>query len=187
VNATLPAAASARHFHFRRLVARHERGAAAERRSPARPARRCVRDYLGPGAALWFEVPWVSAAHCGRTRTGSSRTFGSWWANTFWNGTHRFAPGERLLVPMDARTTAGPTGPADYAFYAVGGWSWSVPWIAGLYALACEAKPDLTPQEFWATALKTGRTVKVSLDKETAELGTIADPLALIQALKPGF
>ncbi|MGD0538735.1 MAG: S8 family serine peptidase [Verrucomicrobiota bacterium] len=112
---------------------------------------------------------------------------GSWWANTFWNGTHRFAPGERLLVPMDARTTAGPTGPEDYAFYAVGGWSWSVPWIAGLYALACEAKPDITPQEFWATALKTGRTVKVTLDKETAELGTIADPMALIQALKPGW
>jgi hypothetical protein len=62
-----------------------------------------------------------------------------------------------------------------------------VPWIAGLYALACEAKPDITPQEFWATALKTGRTVKVTLDKETAELGTIADPMALIQALKPGW
>jgi hypothetical protein len=110
---------------------------------------------------------------------------GSWWAPQFWNGPGRFRPGERLLVPMDARTTAGPTGPDDDAFYASAGWSWSVPWIAGLYALACEAKPDVTPQAFWATALKTGRTVPVTRAGETAELGTLADPVALIRALKP--
>jgi hypothetical protein len=110
---------------------------------------------------------------------------GSWWAMQFWNGPGRFQPGERLLVPMDSRAPAGPAGPDDYALYASAGWSWAVPWISGLYALACEVKPEVTPREFWSAALRTGRTIRVTRDGETAELGTLADPVALIQALKP--
>ena len=47
-----------------------------------------------------------------------------------------------LLVPMDSRTTASPTGPQDYVFYRSGGTSWTAPYLAGLYALACQVKPD---------------------------------------------
>jgi len=65
---------------------------------------------------------------------------------------------EALLFPMDSRTTASPTGVDRYAFYRLGGLSWSVPWAAGLYALACQVKPDLTPELFWKTALETGDT-----------------------------
>jgi len=108
---------------------------------------------------------------------------GSWWASVFWSGQRRFGPGERLLVPMDARAVASPTGTDHYVYYSSGGWSWSIPWIAGLYALACEVKPDLDPGLFWATALKTGRTVSVTRKGETLDLGTIADPVALIEAL----
>lgn len=61
-----------------------------------------------------------------------------------------------LLIPMDARTTAAPTGSADYAFYRQGGWSWVAPYLAGLYALACQVKPDVTPELFWKKALETG-------------------------------
>ena len=112
---------------------------------------------------------------------------GSWWAQSFLDGSRRFAPGQRLLVPMDSRTTASPTGPEDYVHYSAGGWSWSVPYLAGLYALGCQVRADLTPALFWDTALKTGRTVKVSHGTETLELGTVADPGALIEALrKPG-
>jgi hypothetical protein len=61
-----------------------------------------------------------------------------------------------LLVPMDARATASPTGAEDYVFYRQGGISWTVPYLAGLYALACQVKPDVTPERFWAAALATG-------------------------------
>jgi len=50
-----------------------------------------------------------------------------------------------LLVPMDSRTTASPTGTSDYVFYRQGGWSWATPYLAGMYALAVQVKPDITP------------------------------------------
>jgi hypothetical protein len=60
-----------------------------------------------------------------------------------------------------------------------------VPWIAGLYAVACQADPAITPQRFWAEALKTGRTIRITKDGEQLEFGTIADPVALLAALQP--
>jgi hypothetical protein len=109
---------------------------------------------------------------------------GSWWAPMFWDGLQRYAPGERLLVPMDCRTLASPTGPNDYVFYWSAGWSWSVPWISGLYALACQVKPDITPELFWAEALKTGRTIHLTKEGDSIEFGTIANPVALIARLQ---
>ena len=106
---------------------------------------------------------------------------GSWWAARFWDGKGRFAPGQRLLVPMDARCTASPTGPHDYVFYPEGGWSWSVPWLAGLYALTCQVNPDITPEQFWAAALKTGDNVRISQNGNELQFGTIANPVALIE------
>jgi hypothetical protein len=85
---------------------------------------------------------------------------------------------------MDARTTASPTGNEDYVHYDSAGWSWSVPWIAGLYVLACEVRPDLTPAIFWSEALATGRTVQLPLGGKDVEFGTIADPVALIEHLR---
>lgn len=109
---------------------------------------------------------------------------GSWWASAFWSGYRRFLPGERLLVPMDDRTTASPTGATDYVFYSSSGWSWAVPWISGLYALACQVKPDITPEVFWAEALKTGKTIRLKHETEDIEFGTIADPVALLESLQ---
>jgi len=63
-----------------------------------------------------------------------------------------------LLIPMASRTTAAPTGDSDYAFHRQGGWSWVAPYLAGLYALACQVKPDITPELFWEKALETGTT-----------------------------
>jgi hypothetical protein len=85
---------------------------------------------------------------------------------------------------MDSRTTASPTGTADYVFYRQGGWSWSIPYIAGMYALAVQVKPDITPEEFWDTALKTGKTIQLQHDGKEYEFGVILDPQALIAALK---
>jgi len=109
---------------------------------------------------------------------------GSWWARGYNAGQQRFPPGRRLLVPMDSRAVASPTGANDYVFYAEGGWSWSVPWLAGLYALACEVRPDVTPELFWSEALATGRTITYAYRGEEIALGTIADPVALINRLQ---
>jgi Subtilase family len=89
-----------------------------------------------------------------------------------------------LLVPMDSRTTASPTGTEDYAFYRQGGWSWSIPYLAGMYALAAQVKPDITPELFWETALNTGRTIQIQHDRKEFEFGIILDPQALIEAIK---
>ena len=85
---------------------------------------------------------------------------------------------------MDSRTTASPAGTTDYAFYRSGGWSWSIPYIAGAYALAAQVRPDITPDEFWQTALRTGTTIDLAQDGVTMRLGSILNPEALIAALR---
>ena len=109
---------------------------------------------------------------------------GSWWSSKFYAGQTR-TPQQILLVPMESRSTASPTGPQDYVHYPSGGASWAVPYLAGTYALAAQVKPDVTPEEFWATALQTGQTIQIAHDGKTYTLGTILDPQALIAALHP--
>jgi hypothetical protein len=107
---------------------------------------------------------------------------GSWWQEYFYeNG----SLADTLLVPMDARTTASPTGIEDYVYYRQGGWSWSIPYLAGMYALAAQVKPDITPEEFWQTALSTGRTIQIQHEGKEYEFGIIFDPPALMEAIKP--
>lgn len=91
---------------------------------------------------------------------------------------------EVLLIPMDSRTTASPTDPKDYVFYREGGWSWSIPYVAGLYALACEVNPEVTPEIFWSTALKTGDTIKVQNNGKDYEMKKVVNPVKLMEALK---
>lgn len=106
---------------------------------------------------------------------------GSWWQSYFYK--QGLAP-NTLLVPMDSRATASPTGYEDYAFYSSGGWSWCVPYLAGMYALAWQVKPGITPDEFWTTALRTGQTIKVQHGFRRYSLGVILDPQALIAELQ---
>jgi len=84
---------------------------------------------------------------------------GLWWMDQFWG----FSAGSPalLLIPMDSRATASPTGNDDYVFYRQGGWSWSIPYLAGLYALACQVEPGITPEVFWTKALATGDSVEI--------------------------
>ncbi|HNY80842.1 MAG: S8 family serine peptidase [Sedimentisphaerales bacterium] len=97
-------------------------------------------------------------------------------------GQHMYRRQDRLLVPMDVRTTASPTGKDEYVFYGQGGWSWSIPYIAGVYALAAQVDPNVAPDQFWALAMKTGRMVQY----KGGALGPILDPVTLIAALKAG-
>lgn len=106
---------------------------------------------------------------------------GLWWQQRFFD---QGLPPDTLLVPMDSRTTASPTGTEDYAFYRQGGWSWSIPYLAGMYALAVQVKPDITPEQFWETALQTGRTIQLQHNGKDYEFGVILDPRALIEEIK---
>jgi hypothetical protein len=91
--------------------------------------------------------------------------------------------GDRLLVPKDSRTTASPTGTREYVFYRAGGLSWSIPYVAGVYALAAQVDPGITPQKFWNLAMKTGRTVTLRHDTQPIPFGPIIDPQAIVAAL----
>ena len=62
-----------------------------------------------------------------------------------------------------------------YAFYSDGGFSWLAPYLAGLYALACQVKLDVTPEEFWKTALGASDKLTVPIQTEkTARQGKTA-------------
>jgi hypothetical protein len=106
---------------------------------------------------------------------------GLWWQNDFYR---QGSLKSTLLVPMDSRTTASPTGTEDYVFYRAGGWSWSVPYLAGMYALAVQVRPEITPEEFWATALQTGKTIQIQHNGKDYDFGVILDPQKLIGAIK---
>lgn len=106
---------------------------------------------------------------------------GCWWEKNFYeNPNYHKKPA--LLVPMDARCTASETGPRNYVFYRSGGWSWSIPYIAGLYALACQVTPAMTPEKFWQAAMKTGDKITISRDGKKYPLGLIANPVKIIGA-----
>ncbi|MCX5796809.1 MAG: hypothetical protein NTY77_15045 [Elusimicrobia bacterium] len=108
---------------------------------------------------------------------------GDWWQKRFFAEGWGSSP-QTLLVPMDSRTTASPAGASDYVFYREGGWSWSLPYIGGLYALACQVKPDVTPELFWRKALETGDTLTVKKDGKDYQLERIVNPRKLIESLK---
>lgn len=107
---------------------------------------------------------------------------GSWWEDHYFLNESNYK--NMLFVPMDSRATAGPTGINDYAFYYQGGLSWSIPYVAGLYALSCQVNPDITPDIFWKEALETGVTIDIEKEGEVYHFGKIADPVKLINKIK---
>ena len=94
-----------------------------------------------------------------------------------------------LAAPMDFRGFASPTGPEDYVNYGRGGYSWTAPYVAGVYALAKQVKPEITPEEFCSLAIETSSSIR----HETRQIGgkptvsilyNLIDPPALIAALR---
>ncbi len=134
-----------------------------------------------------LEETWGFKFHgLGRTPMADPDTFesyepGMWWAKKFHSGTKY---PDCLFVPMDSRTTASPSADNEYVFYRSGGWSWSIPYIAGVYALAVQVKPSITPKEFWDLALKTGHSIEVKHQDRSLPMGPIVDPAALVKALQ---
>lgn len=121
----------------------------------------------------------------GRAPNSNPNDFASYVPGQFWANSIRFVLLQRILTgdwvytPMDSRTTASPTGADEYVFYRTGGMSWSVPYLAGMYALAAQVDPQITPKRFLSLTLRTGRRF--------APYGVILDPMALIKALQHGY
>lgn len=107
---------------------------------------------------------------------------GLFWEDWYFNNGKNYY--NTLMVPMDSRTTASSTGENDYVFYRAGGWSWSIPYIAGLYALACQVDKQITPEKFWEIALETGDTIEINHDGNNYILGGIVNPLKLIHKIR---
>jgi hypothetical protein len=90
----------------------------------------------------------------------------------------------RLLVPMNSRTTASPMGKEEYAFYRMGGEGIIMPYLAGIYALAAQVDPEITPERFWELALQTGRTLNITGSTGIYTLGPVLDPEGVVEALE---
>lgn len=130
-------------------------------------------------------LPWTGM---GRRRYGSYNNRADFLPGVFWE--ENLYSGEysgkesTLLVPMDRRTTASPAGEDAYAYFAEGGMSWAVPYVAGLYALACQVKPEVTYEEFLSATQATARPVSIWKDEKTEYFyGKAVDPAALLEAL----
>ena len=109
---------------------------------------------------------------------------GAFWEELLYTGEFRGRDGSLLLVPMDRRTTASPAGEGEYACFAGGGMSWTAPYVAGLYALACQVKPEVTYGEFLEAAQSTARPVSAWKDGMEYPYGRVVDPAALLAALE---
>jgi serine protease AprX len=88
-----------------------------------------------------------------------------------------FAPFAALCVPAGNRTTASHSGRDVYTYWVEGGMSWTVPYLAGLAALAFQVNPEIPPAriaELWtATATRTA-------------VGPIVNPPKFIEAVRSG-
>ncbi|MDD4626903.1 MAG: S8 family serine peptidase [Syntrophomonas sp.] len=59
------------------------------------------------------------------------------------------------MVPSDFRTTASNNGDDQYVYWAYGGFSMAIPYIAGLTALALQVNPDMTFEQIINTIIET--------------------------------
>ena len=90
-----------------------------------------------------------------------------------------FSSPDIVCVPRGSRAYASWNGPQDYEIVYNGGMSWAVPWLAGFYALCCQAKPEITPAEFIEVITHTTQTVSLS----SGGRANIIDPAAVIARL----
>lgn len=106
----------------------------------------------------------------------------SWIASEFYSNPSTFK--NLILFPIGSRTIAGCTGDEVYSIGRNGGLSWGVPWCAGFYALCCQVKPDITPQEFIDIVNSTAIIADIENDGKTYKLGKIINPAGVIEKLQ---
>ena len=91
---------------------------------------------------------------------------------------------DKLYFPMDSKTLASFVGTHDYVYDRNGGISWIIPYISGLYVLACQVDPQITPDKFWKTALATGSYMNYNDNGKMIKFGKIINPVKLIHTLE---
>ena len=88
-----------------------------------------------------------------------------------------------LLVPMDHRTVADYADGTSYRFEGNnGGMSWAVPWLSGMYALAKQTNPNITPEAFWQYAMESSDECKNNDSNQY--VGRIINPQKLIENIQ---
>lgn len=109
----------------------------------------------------------------------------SWIADFWWRngGKLNWGGSQPVYVPMEARTMTAPTS-ADLRYYPRIGLGVALPWAAGMYALAVQADPKVTPEQFLKAAHDTGDYVTVRQNDKAYQLGPILNPGRLIAAVK---
>lgn len=136
----------------------------------------------------WLRDSYGFSIHgLGRSPFADPELLTSWTPGMFWVASFDrvITIPNLLLIPMDSRTTASQAGDNEYVFYRQGGLSWTVPYLAGVYALAAQVDPSITPEHFWSVALATAASVEIELNGHPASLGPIIQPVGLIEALTP--
>lgn len=88
-----------------------------------------------------------------------------------------------LLIPSGGVVSAGAERYDDYSYTPEVNWSYTVQYLADLYALSCQVRPDITPQEFWETAYRTGIGRSVQRGGTTVA-ARIVNPPGLIAQLQ---
>jgi hypothetical protein len=82
--------------------------------------------------------------------------------------------GDAIRVP-GTRTLASPAGAHVYTFFPSGGMSWGAPYLAGLAALACQVRPDVSPGEIVAALVATATRTAA---------GPVVNPKGFIERLR---
>lgn len=85
-----------------------------------------------------------------------------------------------IIIPCDNKTVASSIDGKSFDYYPNGGMSWGTPTLAGVYCLAKEANPNITPKEFHQLAYETG-TDMLSNGKP---VGRVIDAEKLIEKIK---
>ena len=89
---------------------------------------------------------------------------------------------QTLLIPGQHRTTAGMHNDYRYDGSVGGGQSWTIPYLAGVFAQAKQVRPDITFDEFYKIALETADKCYNYDDKRY--IGKLINPVKIIQAIK---
>lgn len=68
-----------------------------------------------------------------------------------------------IIVPGDFRTTASNRSDNDYVYWGEGGFSWAIPYVTGLAALAWQVNPNLTFDQIMDKLIETKTTTSEGL------------------------
>lgn len=107
-----------------------------------------------------------------------------WSGDAYYKGNDTYM--EKILVPGGTRTYAARHGAAEYEFIFDGSLSQSVAWFSGFYALCCQVKPDITPQEFIEIVKATAVTTEITHGGEIYPFGQIINPAGVVAELQKG-